>query len=98
MIPEVEKVVEDYRLVLIANASPIRDEADLPQPKQTIDRAIMLWAKLEVGEFLGDLEDAYVALARFQPTGASLNAVDAEAAIRRATMAPILSEALLEFL
>jgi len=98
MILEVEKVVEDYRFVLMANASPIRDEADLPHPKQTIDRAMMLWAKLEVGEFLGVLEDAYIALARFQPNGASLNAVEAEAAIRRANMAPILAEALLEFL
>lgn len=97
MILEMEQVVEDYRLVLAADASPIRDEADLPHPKQTIDRAIILWAKLEIGEFLGELEIAYVALARFQPEGASLEAVEAEAATRRATMAPILSEALLEF-
>lgn len=98
MILEMEKVVEDYRLVLTADASPIRDEADLPHAKQTIDRAILLWAKLEVGEFLEELENAYVGLARFQPEGASLNVVEAEAATRRATMAPILSEALLEFL
>lgn len=97
MILEVEQVVEEYRLVLKANASPIRDEADLPHSKQTIDEAIMLWAKLEIGEFLGELETAYVALARFQPCGTSQDTVEAEAAIRREAMAPILSEALLEF-
>lgn len=97
MILEMEKVVEDYRLVLTADASPIRDEANLPHPRQTIDRAIMLWAKLEIGEFLGELEDVYVALARFQPAGASLEAVEAEAAIQREAMAPILSDALQEF-
>lgn len=93
MILEMEKVVEDYRLVLTADASPIRDEANLPHPRQTIDRAIMLWAKLEIGEFLGELEDVYVALARFQPAGASLEAVEAEAAIRREAMAPMDTKA-----